>query len=145
MELSRKRRACNWLNSKEGGCGQGQNRTADMRIFSPDIVPGLCDAIGHQLNEFNSFYWLRYNSISRLEQIAANSSGKVVAKSVSPVGPKSSQPNQKGTLTQHFEARLLFLRQWKVYVLPRFRHKVSTAETARLRIGPYLAGGLCRY
>ena len=26
---------CNWLNSKEGGCGQGQNRTADTRIFSP--------------------------------------------------------------------------------------------------------------
>jgi hypothetical protein len=27
----------------------------------------------------------------------------------------------------HFEARWLFLRQWKVYVLPRFRHKTSTA------------------
>jgi hypothetical protein len=26
---------CNWLNSKEGKCGQGQNRTADTRIFSP--------------------------------------------------------------------------------------------------------------
>jgi ABC-type uncharacterized transport system substrate-binding protein len=26
----------------------------------------------------------------------------------------------------HFEARLLFLRQWKVYVLPRFRPKTST-------------------
>ena len=38
---------CNWLNSKEGKCGQGQNRTADTRIFSPDTVPGLCDTIGH--------------------------------------------------------------------------------------------------
>jgi hypothetical protein len=35
MELSGERRACNWLNSKERGCGQGQNRTADTRIFSP--------------------------------------------------------------------------------------------------------------
>src|SRR5262245_25346745 len=35
MEFSRKARACNWLNSKERGCGQGQNRTADTRIFSP--------------------------------------------------------------------------------------------------------------
>ena len=29
-------RSCNWLISKERGeCGQGQNRTADTRIFSP--------------------------------------------------------------------------------------------------------------
>jgi hypothetical protein len=27
----------------------------------------------------------------------------------------------------------LFLRQWKVYVLPRFRHKTSTGEDARLK------------
>ena len=32
---SREHRACNWLNSKRGECGQGQNRTADTRIFSP--------------------------------------------------------------------------------------------------------------
>src|SRR5262245_42650969 len=25
----------NWLTSKKGECGQGQNRTADTRIFSP--------------------------------------------------------------------------------------------------------------
>jgi hypothetical protein len=30
----------------------------------------------------------------------------------------------------HFAGRLLFLRQWKVYVLPRFRHKTSTAGAA---------------
>jgi hypothetical protein len=35
MELSRKRRERNWLNFKERKCGQGQNRTADTRIFSP--------------------------------------------------------------------------------------------------------------
>jgi hypothetical protein len=28
---------------------------------------------------------------------------------------------------------LLFLRQWKVYVLPRFRHRTSTAEDSRLK------------
>ncbi len=28
--------------------------------------------------------------------------------------------------TSYFDARLLFLWQWKVYVLPRFRHKTST-------------------
>src|SRR5215813_8080023 len=38
MEFSRKRSECNWLNSKEGKCGQGQNRTADTRIFSPGAV-----------------------------------------------------------------------------------------------------------
>src|SRR5919106_4347797 len=35
MELSRERSMCNWLNSKGRECGQGQNRTADTRIFSP--------------------------------------------------------------------------------------------------------------
>src|SRR5262245_37422815 len=35
MELSRKRRDYNWLNLKEEKYGQGQNRTADTRIFSP--------------------------------------------------------------------------------------------------------------
>jgi hypothetical protein len=34
-------------------CGQGQNRTADTRIFSSDMVPGLSVTIGGQLNEFN--------------------------------------------------------------------------------------------
>jgi hypothetical protein len=28
----------------------------------------------------------------------------------------------------HFEGRLLFVWQWKVYVLSRFRHKTSTAR-----------------
>jgi hypothetical protein len=35
MVLSLKRRAYNCLNSKRREYGQGQNRTADTRIFSP--------------------------------------------------------------------------------------------------------------
>src|SRR5262245_7445825 len=38
--------------------------------------------------------------------------------------------------------RLLFLREWKVYVLLRFRHKTSTAEDRWDR--PQFASGLCR-
>jgi hypothetical protein len=56
MELSRERRACNWLNSKEGECGQGQNRTADTRIFSPLTVPGLCVTIGR--------YWYLFKRLT---------------------------------------------------------------------------------
>jgi hypothetical protein len=71
----------NCLNSKERKCGQGQNLTADTRIFSPLRVPALCVTIGRQLNESNSFCWLRYESIYRFEHIVAYGSGKVVAKS----------------------------------------------------------------
>jgi hypothetical protein len=49
--------------------------------------------------------------------------------------PLIRSQGQNGTLTRmpnHFEARLLFLRQWKVYVVPTFRHKTSTAEDSRL-------------
>ena len=35
MELSRKRRECNVLKNLSVEDGQGQNRTADTRIFSP--------------------------------------------------------------------------------------------------------------
>src|SRR5262249_47539894 len=34
---------------------------------------------------------------------------------------------------QPFRGPLLFLRQWKVYVLPRFKCKTSTAVSERLR------------
>jgi hypothetical protein len=51
-------------------------------IFSPLTVARLCVTIGHQVNEFNSFCWLRDESIYRFEHIETNSSGKVVAKSV---------------------------------------------------------------
>src|SRR5262249_52312519 len=36
-------------------------------------------------------------------------------------GASTRTPNQ-------FEARWLFLQQWKVYVLPKFRHKTKQAE-----------------
>ena len=49
-------------------------------MFSPDTVPRLCVTIGHQVNEFNSFCWLRYESIYRFEHIGVYSSGKVLAK-----------------------------------------------------------------
>jgi hypothetical protein len=52
----------------------------DTRIFSPLLVPRLCATIGHQLNEFDGLSSLRSPSISRLEHIDPNSSGKVVAK-----------------------------------------------------------------
>ncbi len=35
MELSRKSRERKWLDSLGAECGQGRNRTADTRIFSP--------------------------------------------------------------------------------------------------------------
>jgi UDP-N-acetylenolpyruvoylglucosamine reductase len=61
-------------------CGQGQNRTADTRIFSPERVPGQCVTIGLQRNEFQRLKSVRSGSIFRLEHTGANSSGKVVAK-----------------------------------------------------------------
>ena len=57
-----------------------QDRTIDTRIFSPQMVPRLCVTIGHQVNEFKRLTALHSHSIYRLEQIVANSSGKVVAK-----------------------------------------------------------------
>src|SRR6266568_2971547 len=80
MELSRERSARNWLISEREKCGQGQNRTADTRIFSPERVPGLCVTIGRQLNESKRLKRLCSRSICRLEHIDTNSSGKVVAK-----------------------------------------------------------------
>jgi hypothetical protein len=31
--------------------GQGRNRIANTRIFSPGMVPSLCITIGHQVNQ----------------------------------------------------------------------------------------------
>ncbi len=58
------------------------NRIADTRIFSPLTVPGLCVTIGRQLNESKPLSALRTRSIFRSKHIAANGSGKVVAKSI---------------------------------------------------------------
>ena len=80
MQSSRERRACNWLNSKEIRCGQGQNRTADTRIFSPLPVAGLCVTIGRYWYLFKRLASVRSHLIYRFEHIVAYSSGKVVAK-----------------------------------------------------------------
>ena len=80
MEFSRERRACNWLNSKERGCGQGQNRTADTRIFSPLAVAGLYDTIGRYWYLFKRLTAVSAGRFYRFEHIDAYSSGKVVAK-----------------------------------------------------------------
>src|SRR5215510_7445134 len=61
-------------------CGQGQNRTADTRIFSPLTVARLCVPIGH--------YWYLFKRLTavfgarfyRFEHIVSYSSGKVIAK-----------------------------------------------------------------
>ena len=45
----------------------------------------------------------------------------------------------KGPLVSSLSATI------RALVLPRFRHRTGTAETARLTIGLRLAGGLCRY
>jgi hypothetical protein len=51
----------------------------DTRIFSPEMVPGLCVTIVRQLNESKRLEAVHTIAIYRLEQIAANGSGKVVA------------------------------------------------------------------
>ena len=71
-------------------CGQGQNRTANTRIFSPLMVPRLRVTIGHQVNEFKRLKPLRSHPIYRFEHIATNSSSKVVAKSVDSEGSQHS-------------------------------------------------------
>ena len=80
MELNRKRSGCNWLNFKKGKCGQGQNRTADTRIFSPLAVPGLCDTIGRYWYLFKRLAALPDGRFYGFEHIVTYSSGKVVAK-----------------------------------------------------------------
>ena len=80
MELSRERRAWELFDSRDLNGGQGRNRTADTRIFSPVVVPGLCVTIDHQLNELKRLKRLRDRSNYRLEHMGTNSSGKVVTK-----------------------------------------------------------------
>jgi hypothetical protein len=51
-----------------------------MRIGSPELVRGLCVTNSRQLNQFKRLTPLLSRSIYRSEQIATNSSGKVVTK-----------------------------------------------------------------
>jgi hypothetical protein len=71
---------CNWLNSKERGCGQGQNRTADTRIFSPHTIPRLSVTIGRYWYLFKRLTAVSAGRLYRFEHIVTYSSGKVVAK-----------------------------------------------------------------
>ena len=65
---------------KRGKGGQGQNRTADTRIFSPAMVPGLSVTIGRQLNESKRLELVLGGLKYRLGPIRADGSGKVVTK-----------------------------------------------------------------
>ncbi len=80
MEPNRKRRGWKLFDSEGLENGQGQNRTADTRIFSPLTVPRLYDTICRYLYLFKRLTPVCSPSFSRFEHIAANSSGKVVAK-----------------------------------------------------------------
>jgi hypothetical protein len=51
MELNRKRREWKLFDFGRLNGDQGRSRTADTRIFSPEMVPGLYVTIGRQLNE----------------------------------------------------------------------------------------------
>jgi len=62
-------------------CGQGQNRTADTRIFSPHVVAGLCVTIGRYWYLFKRLTAVSAGRFYRFEHIMSYSSGKVVAKS----------------------------------------------------------------
>jgi len=66
--------------SEAGSGGQGRNRTADTRIFSPERVPGLCVTIGRQVNESKRLEPVRTGRFFRFEHIRANGSGKVLTK-----------------------------------------------------------------
>jgi hypothetical protein len=73
--------ACNLVEFKRGGkCDQGQNRTADTRIFSPLTVPALCVTIGRYWYLFKRLMLLQVGRFYRFEHIVPYSSGKVVAK-----------------------------------------------------------------
>src|SRR5262249_19094475 len=93
-------------------------RAPDTRISSPLTAPRLCVTIGR--------YW--YLS-KRLTAVLARRFYRFEY-IVHIVLSKHIQSTFKAT---YFEARLLFLRQWKVYVLPKFKCKTSTAVSERLR------------
>jgi hypothetical protein len=61
-------------------CGQGQNRTAATRIFSPLSVAGLCDTIGRYVYLFKRLTAVRAGRFYRFEHIMTYSSGKVAGK-----------------------------------------------------------------
>jgi hypothetical protein len=66
---------------QEGGeYGQGQNRTADTRLFSPLTVARLWVTIGRYWYLFKRLTAVSAGRFYRFEHIETYSSGKVVAK-----------------------------------------------------------------
>ena len=80
MELGRESGEKIVLILKGFWCGQGQNRTADTRIFSPLAVAGLCVTIGRYWYLFKRLTAVSAGRFYRFEHIDTYSSGKVVAK-----------------------------------------------------------------
>src|SRR5262249_39458266 len=66
-------------------CGQGQNQTADTRIFSPLALARLFVSIGRYWYLFKRLTAVSAGRFYRFEHIVTYSSGKVVAKSGHPV------------------------------------------------------------
>jgi hypothetical protein len=77
MELSL---SAEFVTGQRGKCGQGQNRTADTRIFSPAMVPGLSVTIGRYWYLFKRLTAVLAHRFYRFEHIVPYSSGKVLAK-----------------------------------------------------------------
>jgi len=72
-------------NNKDGESvgfryGQGQNRTADTRIFSSDMGLEPCVTNRHHSNEFTRLTSLRSRSIFRSKHMVPNGFGRALAK-----------------------------------------------------------------
>src|SRR5215471_9964583 len=80
MEQNRTRRLCNDLKNQRRENGQGQNRTADTRIFSSLAGAGLCDTIGCYVYLFKRLTAVLAGRFYRFEHIVSYSSGKVMGK-----------------------------------------------------------------
>ena len=97
MELSRERRERKSLKILGLWCGQGRNRTADTRIFSPYPYQRLCASISHHVKQFNRLSSPRSDSNPRSLPIASKSFGKVLAKRVreasTQFGPRYGESN----------------------------------------------------
>src|SRR5262245_23021372 len=106
MEFDREHRHYNSLNSKERGCGQGQNRTAATMIFSPLTVAGLCVPIGRYWYLFKRLTAVSAGRFDRFVHIVTYSSGKVVAKS------DRARPLLQNEMRTTFRGHPIF---WKTY------------------------------
>ena len=74
------RRLSNALKNQRRKYGQGQNRTADTRIFSSLAGAGLYDTIGRYMYLFKRLKAVLAHRFYRFEHIVSYSSGKVTDK-----------------------------------------------------------------